>query len=182
MPNPNCNWDWTSTGGGFHWPGSELFYCSQCNVVRKYTVLPVMDNIPKWMNDPDLSPDDIDIQRMVMGSFLDEYNVFESNTCLKHPMEIGKENIVYSLDQTVYWEQTIIRLFFYLLTRFLDPDTGLIHNGFNITMIEAGSYTMTEGWEKKTSILQWVFQAGGIDGRKSGKGFNIWIRHNVYFI
>eukprot|EP00978_Attheya_sp_CCMP212_P019154 scaffold53329_cov63-Attheya_sp.AAC.3 len=107
---------------------------------------------------------------MVMGSFMDEYNVFENNTRLEHPMEIGKENIVYSLDPTVYWEQNIVQLFFYLLTKYFDPETGLIHDGFNIAQIKAGSYTMTEGWEKMTKILQWVFQPGGIGGKDSRNG------------
>jgi hypothetical protein len=170
MPNPNCTWDWSSPGQGLHWPGSELLYCSSCDVVRKYTVIPIIGEITKRMNDPDLVPNDIDTTKMVMGSYIEKNNVFEANKRLEHQMEIGKEVMLYSLDPVIYWEQTIMRLFFYLIAQHLPDDVGLIHDGFNIGSIKKRSYTMTSGWETKRTILQWVFQAGGVNGKDSRRG------------
>ena len=167
-PNPNSQWNWFSPGNGSHWPGSMFLFCSRCIEFRKFTVIPTMNHITKRMNDPDISPDDIDVNKLVMGCFKEGSNVLEKS--LRHIMEFGKETFLYPLDDDVYWEQTMIRLFFYLLAPHLPEDVGLIHDGFNIGQIEKGNYTMTSGWETKAKIIQWVFQAGGKDGKNSRKG------------
>ena len=170
VSNPNCAWNWMMAGEGCHWPGAELVYCGDCDVTRKFTIIPCMSDIPKCMNDPDLLPDDMNVGKMVTACYTEQENIFENNIGLNHAIEFGKEVIPYSLDHKVYWELSIIRLFFYLLAKHLPRDVGLLHDGFNIGNIERGNFAMTRGWQNKHTIMQWVFQGGGRYGKDSKNG------------